>query len=146
MGISPDNHITGGYQALFRQQYMFNAHTTYLKIMSNFFRFHKITHHFSLLSGFDIFIRCEMIGHQINTVTVKNRFADFSKLFKRRWKGNIVHQYSIYLTLNNIACFHSSHTGVACHVLLCHRHPHNEVLLNSLKFFLSYAEFTLYQL
>ena len=124
MGVSTDNHFARTDKTFFWQNNVFNAHSTYFKVVRNAMFAYEVAHYLSLSSRLNIFIRCEMIRHQVDFMAIKYRFANLQKLFTSRWECDVVHQYRIQMTFNDLAWFYNIKTRVASHILFSNGHTH----------------------
>ena len=100
MRIGADSHHTGAYDALFRQEDVFDTDATDFKVMDDAVFFGKVADNLSQFRRFDVLIGRKMVGHQGDFRLIKDRTADFLKFGNGRRRRNIIGQHHIDVTNN----------------------------------------------
>ena len=125
MRIRTDNYLAWADPAHFRQQDVFDSHPAGFHIMSYLVLAGKLSHHFGLFRGFDVFVGYKVIGNQGNLVGIKNRPANFFKLGDGLRSSDVVSQQKVDLGPDQLTGFNFFQAGVRRQNLFGHGHSHS---------------------
>ena len=125
MGIRANRQHARSHNAFFRQDDVLDAHAALFKVIDDLVLMSKIADRFGKLCRLDVLGRLEMIRHECDFRIVKDRAANLLE-FRNGWRRrDIVREYHIELTRDELTGFHGIKAGVFREDLLAHSHTHS---------------------
>ena len=129
MAVGANDAVTGGHDALFRQQGVFNAHGAHVVEIQNVVLVGKFPALFGLLGALDVLVGHKVIQHNVHPGLVKDRIkARFLKFVDGDGGGDVVAQHNIQLGVDELSRLDGFLAAVGGQNLLRHGHSHGKSL------------------
>ena len=130
MGVGADDALSGGHQALFRQEGVLHPHLAHVVEVVNVKPLGKGAALQALLGGLDVLVGGEVVHHQGDLALVKDPGEPLLvKLPDGHGRGDVVAQDHVQLGPDQLAGLHFRQAGVGSEDFLRHCHSHRKNLL-----------------
>ena len=130
VAVGTNDAVTGGHNALFGQQGMFNTHLADIIKVEDIVFVGKLTALLGLLGTLDILVGHKVVQHNVHAGFIKYRVEPgFLELIDGNRGGNIVAKHNVQLGIDELPGRYRSFAAMRSEDLLCHGHSHRFLLL-----------------